>query len=105
MTATVLVRKLNTGDIEVTSNLTDLIVRGDRISRLDSDLASASIHLGFIANNPQKLASILDATNELGFILHPEDAIEVGLSLAAMAMPEQTSEEIAAAIRQRIDEL
>ena len=47
MTATALVRKLNTGDIEVMSNVTDLTVRGDRVSRLDSDRASATVHLSF----------------------------------------------------------
>ena len=55
--------------------------------------------------NPQKLASILDATDELGFILRPEDAIEVGLSLVAMGMQGKTPEEITAALRQCMAEL
>ncbi|MGK7925145.1 MAG: hypothetical protein AB4290_07845 [Spirulina sp.] len=105
MTATALVHKLNTGDIEVMSNVTDLTVRGDRVSRLDSDRASATVHLSFTVQNPQKLASILDATDELGFILRPEDAIEVGLSLVAMGMQGKTPEEITAALRQCMAEL
>jgi hypothetical protein len=98
-------RTLKTGDVTVMSHVTTTTVVGNRISKLRGTPANGTtIHLNFEVKGKKDEPCILANAEELGFILKPEDALEIGLSLVAMAVENQ-SDEATAAIQERLSQL
>jgi hypothetical protein len=102
MTTKLQTMPLQTKEMTLMSNNTSIKVIGHKISKLiDQDEkqqnVSSSIHLTFDVKKEEKSPCILNNPEELGFIINPKDAIEIGLSLIAMGMDfhnEITLEEI-----------
>ncbi|MCW6037073.1 hypothetical protein K4A83_12460 [Spirulina subsalsa FACHB-351] len=90
---------LKTQAITLMSNITSLTITGEQVSKLGSE-----IHATFAAKNSEKLPCVLNSVEEIGFILQPDDAIQLGRLLMAMGLEsqgEQTMEEI----QEKLDDL
>ncbi|TVQ21295.1 MAG: hypothetical protein EA367_06220 [Leptolyngbya sp. DLM2.Bin15] len=97
MSTHVLTQHLHTHDITMMTNVTSLTVHGTKVSRLGDgvDQASASVYLDFAVKHPSHGAD-LDNTEEVSFILQPDDAVQLGLLLVSMGLGAITPEAIAA---------
>jgi hypothetical protein len=100
-----LTRNLKTDDITVMSHVTSMKVVANRISKLSATPEnSTTIHLNFEVKGKKDEPCILANAEELGFILQPKDALEIGLSLIEMAMENQSPEAMVA-IQERLSQL
>jgi hypothetical protein len=86
----------------VMSNNTSVTVTGSRVSKIGpsehSPKPQACIHVNLDVKKQEGQPCVLEATEELGLILCPEDAIEVGLMLVAMGLEAKGEEEVAGAL-------
>ncbi|MDJ0569860.1 MAG: hypothetical protein QNJ53_12540 [Pleurocapsa sp. MO_192.B19] len=117
MTTKLVTHPLKTGKLTAMSNVTSITVTGHQVSILEDEPEPgkkdrSAVHLTFygergselrsISNrrgdveHPQKLPSLLATAEELGLIMDRDDAVEIGLSLLAMAMEDKTAAEIEA---------
>jgi hypothetical protein len=108
MSTKALTRSLQTGDMTVMSNNTSVTVTGSRVSKIGpsehSPKPQSCIHLNLNVKKQEGQPCVLEATEELGLILCPEDAIEMGMMLVAMGLEAKGEEEVAT-ITQRINAL
>ena len=92
--------KLETGDIEVMSNLTDITANVHRISRLEAARgreteSPAKVYLDLkVKPHPEHLPSVLGETEELDLVLSPEDALEIGIYMVAMGLEDKSQLEV-----------
>jgi urease accessory protein UreE len=96
MTIHSLIRNLETDEITVMSHVTSTTVVGNKISKLEADAGDAStstIHLNFEVRDKHEQPCVLANAEELGLILSPKDALELGLILVAMGMEQHTEAE------------
>jgi hypothetical protein len=101
MTTKLVTRPIKTGDLTAMSNVTSVTVTGHQVSILEVQPEqgkpdTSAVHLTFEVEHPQKLPSLLATAEELGLIMERDDAVEIGLSLLAMAMENKTPAEIEA---------
>lgn len=110
MTVQSITHPWKTTDITVMSNVTSVRVRGNKITKIGavadstadpipqqtSDQTSA-IYLDLDVRDPHSAAAILQNTQELGLILQPQDALELGLMLTAMGLENYDKATVAAA--------
>lgn len=92
---------LKTGKLTAMSNITSVTVTGHQVSILEDHPEPgqedrSAIHLTFDVEHPQKSPSLLATAEELGLIMDRDDAVEISLSLLAMAMEDKTVAEIEA---------
>jgi hypothetical protein len=89
-------RPLHTKDITVISNITSIVVTGDKISKLPSSTTEESgvIHLNFEVKEKKHQGCVLADAEEICLILDRADALELGLLLLEMEVNEQTPEEL-----------
>jgi hypothetical protein len=86
MTTHAYTRSLNTNDITVMSSQTSITVSGNKVSKLEGDSPEQStIHVNFSVKNRKNEPCILAGTQELGFILTPQDAQKLGEILLEFA--------------------
>jgi hypothetical protein len=109
MTTKLFTRNIKTGDITVMSNVTSVTVNGTRISRVEEIPGHerenpSAIYIDFIVQHPSKLHDVLEATEEVDLILNLEDAVELGLLMAAMGMEHKSDDDIAG-MMSRLSEL
>lgn len=104
MTVKPTIRPLETGEITVMSHVTSITVTGNKISKLEATDNPTTIHLNFEVEGKKGEPCILAGAEELGFILHPKDALELGLSLVEMGLEKLTAAE-AKAIQERLSQL
>ena len=98
MSTHVLTQHLHTHDITMMTNVTSLTVHGTKVSRLGDgtdQATSASVYIDFAVKHPSH-GSDLDNTEEVSFILQPDDAVQLGLLLVSMGLGSITPEAIAA---------
>lgn len=117
MTTKLVTHPLKTGKLTAMSNVTSITVTGHQVSILEDQPEPgkedrSAVHLTFhgergselrsVSNRrgdveyPQKLTSLLATAEELGLIMDRDDAVEISLSLLAMAMENATATEIEA---------
>ena len=117
MTTKLITHPLKTGKLTAMSNVTSITLTGHQVSILEDQPEpgkkdTSAVHLTFhgergselrsISNrrgdveNPQKLPSLLGTAEELGLIMDRDDAVEISLSLLAMALEDKTAAEIEA---------
>lgn len=94
MSTHVLTQHLHTHDITMMTNVTSLTVHGTKVSRLGDQATSASVYIDFAVKHPSH-GSDLDNTEEVSFILQPDDAVQLGLLLVSMGLGAITPEAIA----------
>ena len=99
MTTKLVTHPLKTGKLTVMSNVTSITVTGHQVSILEDEpdpekRDCSAVHLTFDVENPQKLPSLLSTAEELGLIMDRDDAVEISLSLLAMALEDKTAAEI-----------
>lgn len=115
MTTKLVTHPLKTGKLTAMSNVTSITVTGHQVSILEDQPKPgqrdrSAVHLTFhcercsLARNisnrpgdveqPQKLPSLLSTAEELGLIMDRDDAVEISLSLLAMALEDKTAAEI-----------
>ncbi len=109
MTTKLVTRPLKTGELTAMSNVTSITVTGHQVSIIEVESESekedtSAVHLTFEVEHPQKLPSLLATAEELGLIMERDDAVEIGMSLLAMAMEDKTPAEIEA-IKQRLSKM
>jgi hypothetical protein len=95
MTVKPFTQKINTDEITVMSHVTSITVTGNKISKLQADNNSSTIHLSFDVTDKKDEQCILSGAKELGLILQATDALELGLMLTAMGIKNQSPEEVA----------
>jgi len=106
MTIHSLTRNLETDEITVMSHVTSTTVVGNKISKLEAepgDASTSNIHLNFEVRGKDDQPCVLAHAEELGLILSPKDALELGLILVAMGM-EQNGEADVQAVQNRLAE-
>lgn len=92
--------ELETGDIEVMSNLTSITANVHRISRLEAvkgkkTESPAKVYLDLkVQPHPEHLPSVLGETEELDLVLSPEDALEIGILMVAMGLEDKSQLEV-----------
>ena len=101
MTTKLVTHPLKTGKLTVMSNVTSITVTGHQVSILEDQPEPgkkdcSAVHLTFDVENPQRLPSLLATAEELGLIMDRDDAVEISLSLLAMALEDKTAPEIEA---------
>ncbi len=101
MTTKLVTQPLKTGKLTATTNVTSITVTGHQVSILEDQPEPgqedrSAVHLTFDVEHPQKLPSLLATAEELGLIMDRDDAVEISLSILAMAMEDRTSAEIKA---------
>ena len=101
MTTKLVTQPLKTGKLTATTNVTSITVTGHQVSILEDQPEpgkkdTSAVHLTFDVENPQKLPSLLGTAEELGLIMDRDDAVEISLSLLAMALEDKTAAEIEA---------
>lgn len=122
MTTKLVTHPLKTGKLTAMSNVTSITVTGHQVSILEDrpepgTKDCSAVHLTFhgergtqlrsISNRrdyvekSQKLPSLLATAEELGLIMDRDDAVEISLSLLAMALEDKTAAEIEA-IKERL---
>ena len=99
MTTKLVTHPLKTGELTAMSNVTSITVTGHQVSILEDrpepgKKDRSAVHLSFDVEHPQKLPSLLGTAEELGLIMDRDDAVEISLSLLAMAMEDKTPAEI-----------
>lgn len=109
MTTKLVTHPLKTGKLTAMSNVTSITVTGHQVSILEDQPEAgkedhSAIHLTFEVEHPQKLPSLLATAEELGLIMERDDAVEISLSLLAMAMEDKTPDEIES-IKQRLSSM
>ncbi|MGV2826709.1 hypothetical protein [Myxosarcina sp. GI1(2024)] len=101
MTTKLVTHPLKTGKLTAMSNVTSITVTGHQVSILEDQPEPgqkdrSAVHLTFDVEHPQKLPSLLATAEELGLIMDRDDAVEISLSLLAMALEDKTAAEIEA---------
>lgn len=101
MTTKLVTHPLKTGQLTAMSNVTSITITGHQVSVLEDQPEPgkedrSAIHLTFDVEHPQKLPSLLATAEELGLIMDRDDAVEISLSLLAMALEDKTTAEIVA---------
>lgn len=101
MTTKLVTHPLKTGKLTAMSNVTSITLTGHQVSILEDQPEPgkedrSAVHLTFDVENPQKLPSLLGPAEELGLIMDRDDAVEISLSLLAMALEDKTAAEIEA---------
>jgi hypothetical protein len=97
MTGHYLTRNLETHDMTISSHLSSLTIRGQKISQLQGEKQdSTSVHLNFAVKERHKEPCVLAGAEELELILDSEDAYELGLLLVAMGMKKRQTSELSA---------
>ena len=101
MTTKLVTHPLKTGKLTAMSNVTSITLTGHQVSILEDQPEpgkkdTSAVHLTFDVENPQKLPSLLGTAEEFGLIMDRDDAVEISLSLLAMALEDKTAEEIKA---------
>ena len=101
MTTKLVTHSLKTGKLTAMSNVTSITVTGHQVSILEDEPEPgkedrSAVHLTFDVEHPQKLPSLLATAEQLGLIMDRDDAVEISLSLLAMALENKTAEEIEA---------
>jgi hypothetical protein len=101
MTTKLVTHPLKTGKLTAMSNVTSITVTGHQVSILEDEPELGKkdrsvVHLTFDVEHPQKLPSLLATAEELGLIMDRDDAVEISLSLLAMALEDKTAAEIEA---------
>ncbi len=91
--------ELATSDIEVTSNLTSIIAKANRISRLEAAKGKikspAKVYLDLkVKPHPEHLPGVLGETEELDLVLNPDDALEIGILMVAMGLKDKSQLEV-----------
>lgn len=97
MKTTAVSHELNTGDIQVMSNLTSFIANAKRITRLEAieGKDTAAIHLDLqVRPHSEHLPSVIGETEELDLVLNLNDAAEIGMLLIAMGLEDKSQLEI-----------
>lgn len=93
-------RRLQTGDMTLSSNLTSITVNGARISRVEEVPGQekenpSTIYIDLMVQKPVEQPDILEATEEVDLVLNLEDAVELGLLMVAMGMEHKTDDDVA----------
>ncbi|MGB5631457.1 MAG: hypothetical protein WBM86_01595 [Waterburya sp.] len=101
MTTKLVTHPLKTGKLTAMSNVTSITLTGHQVSILEDQPEpgkkdTSAVHLTFDVEHPQKLPSLLGTAEELGLIMDRDDAVEISLSLLAMALENKTAAEIEA---------
>ena len=92
--------KINTGDIEVMSNLTSIIANVNRISRIEAvkgkkTESPAKVYLDLkVKPHPEHLPSVLEETEEVDLALSLWDALEIGILMVAMGLEDKSQLEV-----------
>jgi hypothetical protein len=106
MTTNLVTQSLQTHDITLMTNATSLTLQGTKVSRVgplprEGEPTTASIYIDFVVKHPSHGAG-LDEAEEVSLSLQAQDAVQVGLSLLALALEPATPEAIAAWVVQAI---
>lgn len=101
MTTKLVTCPLKTHPLTAMSNVTSIAVTGHQVSILEmqpeaGEEDTSAVHLTFDVEHPHKLPSLLSTAEELGLIMDRDDAVEISLSVLAMAMASKSTTEIAA---------
>jgi hypothetical protein len=101
MTTQLVTCPLKTHPLTAMSNVTSITVTGHQVSILEmqpepGEEDKSAVHLTFDVEHPHQLPSLLSTAEELGLIMDRDDAVEISLSVLAMAMANKSSTEIAA---------
>lgn len=101
MTTKLVTHPLKTGKLTAMSNVSSITLTGHQVSILEDQPEPgkkdcSAVHLTFDVEHPQKLPSLLATAKELGLIMDRDDAVEISLSLLAMALENKTAAEIEA---------
>jgi hypothetical protein len=91
-------RRLKTKDITIMSHVTSVTATGDKISKLPGSSVDQPgvVHLNFEVKGKKDEPCVLSGAEEIGLILDPADALELGLLLLEMELEQQSPEELAA---------
>ena len=106
MTNKLFTKEITTGDITLTSNVTSVTARANRISRVeekqdDPRKNPAAIYVDLTVDHPEKFHYVLEATEAVDLALGLNDAVEMGLLMVAMGLEHKTD----AQIKQVLDRL